>query len=417
MNRAGTLFLATIISAAVISFSYNQNASGHTFSGDESADFLALVEKIRAHLELVKQNTENDDLTLAGVHADRAFVSLDDHTLDEISERNHRIARDLAADLERLRNTLPETDDIQDALLQVGDIDHLLGEAITVRIDWGQMTNSTVQALVLGNVADEVLVQYSSAFDIGDTEENDDHDDRENGDPSEHDSVSNQMGTEIVDRASFQMAQLLSNRMTELFAELERSARSDSEEDIATLSAAIDALRSAINGEATVSRVAAIVHSGVHENLARVFGLEIDSSRGPGDPIVLEGRSASGSYIVEVEWIHADIGVENIFVITIMDADGNHLDGITYDIMLFHGGEHLDETHRAGQTAREQRYIFDEAGSYSLLIENIDGAGESEVVEFQMQVIPEFSLGTIAIMAAVFAGAILAGRHAGRLAA
>jgi hypothetical protein len=39
---------------------------------------------------------------------------------------------------------------------------------------------------------------------------------------------------------------------------------------------------------------------------------------------------------------------------------------------LFKGEQHLDETHRADETAAEQKYTFDEQGSYTLRIENIN---------------------------------------------
>jgi hypothetical protein len=42
-----------------------------------------------------------------------------------------------------------------------------------------------------------------------------------------------------------------------------------------------------------------------------------------------------------------------IFAIKIAEANGDQLSNATYDIMLFKGDIHLDETHRAGEKAAQ----------------------------------------------------------------
>ncbi|MGI0039111.1 MAG: hypothetical protein ACREAO_04775, partial [Nitrososphaera sp.] len=58
----------------------------------------------------------------------------------------------------------------------------------------------------------------------------------------------------------------------------------------------------------------------------------------------------------------------------------------------------------------DQHYTFDEQGSYTLRIENIDGSGKSEAVEIPMQVTPEFPLGAFGIAAVALGTALAAGR-------
>jgi hypothetical protein len=41
-----------------------------------------------------------------------------------------------------------------------------------------------------------------------------------------------------------------------------------------------------------------------------------------------------------------------------MDADQQALSGATYDVILFKGDQHLNETHRSNQTAAMQKYTF-----------------------------------------------------------
>jgi hypothetical protein len=132
-----------------------------------------------------------------------------------------------------------------------------------------------------------------------------------------------------------------------------------------------------------------------------------------GQAITLQGPSTSDDFELEVGWTPDDIGSENIFAIKIMDANGQQLEGATYDVMLFKGDQHLDETHRTGQTASTQEYIFDEAGSYSLRIENIDGSGASDGISIPIQVTPEFDTIVVILMTIGIAGVIVIRRQAG----
>jgi hypothetical protein len=70
----------------------------------------------------------------------------------------------------------------------------------------------------------------------------------------------------------------------------------------------------------------------------------------------------------------------------------------TYNMMFFKGAKHLDETHRANQTAAEQTYIFSEQGDYVLRIDNINGAGEEDMINVPINVVSEFPLNTVTVM-------------------
>jgi hypothetical protein len=49
----------------------------------------------------------------------------------------------------------------------VSDIDAILGEAVTARIDQEQRDNATLQALVFAELVDSVLVDYGNAYGVG----------------------------------------------------------------------------------------------------------------------------------------------------------------------------------------------------------------------------------------------------------
>jgi hypothetical protein len=54
----------------------------------------------------------------------------------------------------------------------------------------------------------------------------------------------------------------------------------------------------------------------------------------------------------------------------------NQLSNATYDIMLFKGDIHLDETHIEDEVAAKQVYTFPETRNYLLRIKNINASVE-----------------------------------------
>jgi hypothetical protein len=90
-----------------------------------------------------------------------------------------------------------------------------------------------------------------------------------------------------------------------------------------------------------------------------------------------------------------------------MDASGHEIPEATCDIILCKGDQHLGESHRADQKASEQSLTFDEQGSYTLRIENINDSGENNSsISIPIQVTPEFLLEILVRMAA-FASTVI----------
>jgi hypothetical protein len=101
-----SLVLFTIvISTVAISPLIKQTVYAHTFSGDESAAFLALVREIESEMHLVETNLPSN-ITLAQEHAEHATEHLDANTTKELAERNERVANDLTTELADLQNVL-----------------------------------------------------------------------------------------------------------------------------------------------------------------------------------------------------------------------------------------------------------------------------------------------------------------------
>ena len=119
----------------VIILPIKQMAYAHTFSGDESAAFLALVRQIGAELGLVNSNLPSN-ITLAQEHAEHATEHLDANTTKELAERNERVSNDLTRGLSELQASLkakpiPASQAINE---EVTNINATLQDAIAARI-------------------------------------------------------------------------------------------------------------------------------------------------------------------------------------------------------------------------------------------------------------------------------------------
>jgi hypothetical protein len=281
--------------AAAIYAVPSQLAFAHEFSGDESASFLALVESIKVELGLVQSNI-GSNATLAEEHAEHAHEHLDEHIIEEISERNERLGRDLPAALEDLHETAGNST-TQEVQTKIQNINDLLAETVTVRISSDQLSNSTVWALVIANMADGTLAHYSEAYGVESEEgEEHSHDEEESGNSTddemnmtetsstEHDEMEEggnmTMGegnaTTIVNMVGYQSAQGMAARTQQLFADqVKEMAPANSTEFVADLEAGLEHLVQAIDNREPLADVEVIVHSEVHPNLQKVFNLQV----------------------------------------------------------------------------------------------------------------------------------------------
>src|SRR5688572_21924362 len=138
------LVVFTLAGSFIFSASHSP-AYAHTFSTSESADFLSIVEQIRAETALVSMNLENNNVSLAQVHAEKASSLLTNSTLDEIWEVNTRIASGLETGLDQLKGNVTSLassssstpqgqipqDRVQSANETVTSINDLLAESVT----------------------------------------------------------------------------------------------------------------------------------------------------------------------------------------------------------------------------------------------------------------------------------------------
>jgi multidrug efflux pump subunit AcrA (membrane-fusion protein) len=126
----------------------------------------------------------------------------------------------------------------------------------------------------------------------------------------------------------------------------------------------------------------------------------------PLSPIMLEALSDQGTFRVEMAWTPADIGAGNIFGIRFIEPETNiELEDIRYDILLSRGDNTVQQLRKVDQTSLQQKFRFEEPGTYRIMINDIDGLDET--VTIPIEVTPEFPAGAAALTTATTIGAAI----------
>ena len=326
MPHSIRFLLVSLVLAGSFIFSASHLAYAHTFSTSEGAHFLSLVDQIRAETGLITMNLDNNNnVTLAQAHADKASSLLNNSTLDEIREVNNRIADSLETGLEQLEGNvtafpsasqgqIPQ-DRIQSINQTVVSLNDILAEAVTVRVESEQQNNATTWAMALADLVNVVLSNYGNAtgapFDLTDMSNLAGMEGMQmSGNSSSNNtmtltanatsSMSNMTAT-IVNVEAYQSAQYLANNTTlQLFNDvLKPLTISDNEtssdnnnatpmaqqgqnnvtpdnnttSNIDSLEANLLQLKDDINGRVTPAEIMTTVHLGIHPILMQLYGL------------------------------------------------------------------------------------------------------------------------------------------------
>jgi len=301
--------MATVV---LLAGSNTHTLLGHNFSSDESASFLALVNTIKAEAQLVQQNIANNNMSLASEHANKALTLMTDNVNKEIAERNQRLSDDLNTDLASLKTStesVSSNNTASDTELLVDDIDGILDEIVTARIDPDQLNNSTIQVLAAVELLDGVLKNYGDAFAVGYNmtnmsmmtmvgNNNNTNIDSENS-TSMHSMSTMNMGRgnvgnnksiedmsdsddKLVNITDYQTAQALAMKVQELFDnQIMNSSLAEGSEtvdqSINNVSTALKELVTNIDRKSSPVDIMTIVHTRIHPNLMTAFGLQLEN--------------------------------------------------------------------------------------------------------------------------------------------
>lgn len=302
--------IVPLLMATMVLLTCGSNAHvlfGHNFSPDESASFLALVNTIKAEAQLVQQNIASNNMSLASDHANKALALITDNVTKEIAERNQRLSDDLNTDLASLKASTESTSgnntaSSTDTGILVDDINGILDEIVTARIDPDQLNNSTIQVLAAVELLDGVLKNYGDAFavdyDMTDMsmmtmggDNNNTGSTGRNDTTSMHsmstmnmggDDMSNSDG-KLVNITDYQIAQALAMKVQELFdSQITTKSLSEGSESvdqsINNTSTALKELVTSIDGKSSPMDIMTIVHTKIHPNLLTAFGLQLENN-------------------------------------------------------------------------------------------------------------------------------------------
>ena len=249
------------------------NVLGHTFSGDESASFLAGVAMAKLELKLAADQAVSN-ATNAKEHADHLTEHITANDTKEIKERNPRLAADLDNTLKDFVNVIdsesPAESEVKDKVINITDI---LSEVVSARIDKEQLDNVTVKTLVVNDLVGEGLEHYGSA--LGMAEEG--HDENEsNSTASEHTESENNETVSIVNEADYQSAQAAVSRAIELYNEIKPTGDSNSSQ----LADSLNLLKSKIDSKSHFDEIDKTVDEKVSPLLNDIFKLNLAEEEG-----------------------------------------------------------------------------------------------------------------------------------------
>ena len=264
-----TFLILSIVSSIAVSNPLNR-AFAHTFSGDESATFLALIEMIKTEAHLAQQNL-GTNVTLAHEHAEATTEHLDANQTKEISERNTRVSNELNDSLTALKNAFnstspPTASDIKD---KVSNVDAILGEVLSVRIDKNQLNNVTVKASTINDLVGETLEHYGEAVGHEDTNKS-----------SESNSTTNASSSavKIVNEAAYQTAQALSSRVIELYKDVNSKALNSTAAENAQ--SGLEMLKSDIDKKVPFDTIDKLIDSTISPALNSAYDLKLKLEEG-----------------------------------------------------------------------------------------------------------------------------------------
>ena len=267
------LLLSIIAIISTIIYSNSQNvAYAHTFSGDESASFLTLIEEISTGSHLIEKELINN-ATLAQILAENISKLVTSDDFEEISEKNKFEAKSLNESLSDLQNSFNSTNNKivpSEIKEKIKNLDDILGEVVSVRIENEQLTNNTVNALVLNDLVGKALQSYGKALGIKSDENSEDHE-------SEHaeENDGKDIKVKIVNQVEYKIAQALFNRSIEKLNELKPLISSNMSNLSTSLESSLLQLRNEVDNRKSFEAIDEIIDGQVTPHLESIFKIKL----------------------------------------------------------------------------------------------------------------------------------------------
>ena len=261
MSKYYYLLLPGLVLLLAFNSTTNNFIFGHTFSGDESASFLTIVEIMKIESQLAQKDLASN-ATNAKEHAEHTSEPLTVNDTKEINERNPRLATELNNTLSDFVKTFesqsPSESAVKDKVSNLGDV---LSEVVRARIDKEQLDNVTVRALVVNDLVGEGLEHYSNALGMEENKTSASHA-TENG--------SNETA-KIVNDADYQSAQAAISRAIVMHNEIKPSGNTNSTE----LGNSLNSLKDTIDSKSPFDQADKTVDDKITPLLNGIFKLKL----------------------------------------------------------------------------------------------------------------------------------------------
>lgn len=264
------VFASAILLGSAIALGPVNRAYAHTFHGNENVDFLTLVQQIKVETSLAGNNTS--DKEVADHHIEHATEALTNSTLKEIAEKNQRIATDLPSSIEQLKTAIGSGASADEVKQDVQTVSDLLDEAVQVRIERSQVTNTTIQATVVANLVNEALEHYGEAvgFEGNMT-------DLSAMQPGNNSGMQAKTAATVVSVPNYQSAQAFAEKAQELYQQIKSKALPGTDNAVNGLDGAFPAFVKAIKDKASPMEIMQIGHVRIHPNLMTAYNLQVES--------------------------------------------------------------------------------------------------------------------------------------------
>ena len=157
-----TLLITTLIMTTI------GNSLAHTFTNDESAVFLALIDNMKIQASLIQQSISSGNIDVGKQHIDKLKELYTNHTNEEIAEKNERIANEISTAINYFTSlSSSNQDNFSQSQIDnnVQNLNAILDESISVRIPQDVLDNSTVQALHFVELVNTVDMNYNNSLE------------------------------------------------------------------------------------------------------------------------------------------------------------------------------------------------------------------------------------------------------------
>ena len=280
-----------LLSSLEVSF-FNQSVFGHNFVPNESASFLTVLNAIQAETGLVEENILQNR-TLAVEHTENAVNLLTEKWINEIAEKNPRVAADLSNAIIDLKNATTQTEIVpSDITEKVSEINDIASETISARISKADLSNSTIQALVVANIANEIYSKYADAVGIsplpkalsylgttmghGTGASSPSMKMHSANETSQEQKINLEISRNVTDELDYQTALgLVSRAQYVLNNDLKPLATSNLTDTINDVNNKFSELETAIDNKVPFMDVLVIIHANIHPELISAFHLPL----------------------------------------------------------------------------------------------------------------------------------------------